>query len=210
MNTPATPTTVDLATWCDFTRGALADGRSLKAELERSAGSRQVVERFGRLLDLARGERMQVPDTARRVAKAVAALRPWSKSPHASSGLRRLSCTTTFDSRRERLSDTRDYQTSHQLLSLEAADFTVHLRLEPETNRHSQVVVGQLLRHRPELRPMSEVPVLVLSDRRVLSRSLTSRFGEFQATNLPLSSLDLCLLVGNDECIDLPLGNLPG
>ncbi len=80
------------------------------------------------------------------------------------------------------------------------------MRLEQETNPHSQVVVGQLLRHGPEPRPVPEVPVLMLSERRVVGRSLTTRFGEFQADGLPPGPLDLCLLVGPEECIDVPLG----
>jgi hypothetical protein len=208
-------TTFDLTDWCDYARGLAAPDavQAMDELLERSAGARKTVELFRRVSAVAQSDQAnEVPSYALRVAKAAAALR--SHAPRrsgASSALNFLPFSVTYDSLLQAApAGTRDLSSSHQrIASFEARDFVVHVRLEQETNPHSQVVVGQLLRHDPEPRPVPEIPVLVLSDKRVVGRSLTSRFGEFQADGLPPDPLDLCLLVGPEDCIDIPLGAFP-
>ena len=147
-----------------------------------------------------------VPAHAVLVAKAVAGLAPRVRS---TSSWRFLPVDLTFDSCLHAAAvGTRDLCSSHQrIVSYRAGEFSVHVRLEHETIPHSQILVGQLLRHAPELRPVTEVPVLVLAAGKVVGRSLTSRFGEFQADGLPPDSLVLCLLVEPERCIEVPLGS---
>jgi len=105
---------------------------------------------------------------------------------------------------------TRDLCPSHQrIVSYRAGEFSIHVRLEHETIPHSQILVGQLLRHAPEPCPVTGVPVLVLAGGKVVGRSLTSRFGEFQADRLPPDPLVLCLLVEPERRIEVSLGSLP-
>ena len=206
-------TTFDLTDWCDYARG-VADPETapaMREVLARSASARRSVELFRRVGAVARSDQAnEIPSYALRVVKAAASLQSSSRS-EASTALRFLPFKVTFDSLLQAVpAGTRDLSSSHQrIVSFQAADFSVHVRLEHETNPHAQVVVGQLLRHAPEPRPVPEVPVLVRSGGRVVGRSLTSRFGEFQADGLPPDPLELCLLVGDEDCIDIPLGTFP-
>lgn len=204
----------DLIQWCEYARGVVDPirARQLRRRLGRSPGARRSVELFERVSSVARRDReARLPAYAVRVVKAVAGLRRGDEREARSglSTLRFLPFTVVFDSQQIAPAGTRGSASPEQrITSYRAGQYRVHVRLEQETNPHGQVVVGQLLRHGPEPRPVSGVPVLVLADRRAVGRSLTTRFGEFQADGLPPGPLDLCLLVGPEECIELPLGAL--
>lgn len=217
MTMSSVNSTFDVRHWCDYARGAVEPGEmaQMDAALASSEAARRSVELFTRVDSFARSEReAEIPEYAVRVAKAVADLgRPssWEEEMRParppSSLLSFLPFKVTFDSRAAAQAGTRDFSSSdHRITSYRAREFSVHVKLEQETSPHSQVMVGQLLHHGPEPRPAPGVPVLVLSRGRVVGRSLTSRFGEFQAADLPPDALQLCLLVGAEECIDLPLG----
>ena len=201
MNTP------DTTQWCDYARG-LVEPRAaerMRAELARSESARRAMRCFGRLAQLARHDKaLQIPEHALRVAKAAGSLRR-----HDAERLTRQPFTVLFDNLCDAMvgAGTRDLQPSFQQTVFRSSDYTVEVRLEQGTNPRGQVVVGQLLQHQGEARPVAQVPVLVLSDGHVVGRDLTSRFGEFQAAGLPAEPLKLCLLVGQESCIDVPLGN---
>lgn len=215
MTTPNGKPTFDVSHWCDYARGVVDPGAVplMDAALAGSEAARKTVERFERVSSLGRADREnEIPDYAVRLVKAVGGLgRRSSRRETASAGppalLRFLSCDVTFDSLRTAQAGIRGLSASDQrITSYRAREFSVHVKIEQETSPHGQVVVGQLLRHGPEPRPAPGVPVLVMSRGRAVGRALTSRFGEFQAENLPPDSLELCLLVGPEECIDIPLG----
>lgn len=195
----------DMTHWCDLARGVVAPAaaRRIKAHLARSERARRQLGRFQRVAAVARTDAgLAIPEHALRVAKAAGSLRRPAT----------LRCRRPFRVLFDSLLNTvptvgtREICSSHQQLVFRADDYTVEVRVERETNPYSQVVVGQLLRHREETQPVPQVPVLVLSDGRVVGRDLTSRFGEFQAAGLPPEPLELCLLVGHETCIDIPLG----
>lgn len=202
-------TEIVMEKWCDFVRGLTEPETetTLSRELERSPSAQAAVERFHELLAVAQNDlENEVPAYAVRVAKAVAGLRPYVKESLWDRALRRLPFDVTFDSSLQAAAfGTRDLQPAHQQLSFRAADFTVDVRLEQETNPRGQVIVGQLLRRLETAEPVSEVPVVMLQGDQVVGRSLTTRFGEFQIADLPPEPLDLCLLVGDGECIEVPL-----
>lgn len=211
MTTSNTKSTFDVRHWCDYVRGVVEPEAlpRLEAALASSKAARKTVEFFGRVATLARTDQ-EVPGYAIRVAKAVAGLGRSRRETAPPALLRFLPCRLTFDSRQAAPAGTRDFSSSgRRFTSFRAQRFSVHVKIEQETSPHSQVMVGQLLHHGPESRPAPEVPVLVLSHGRVVGRSLTSRFGEFQAGDLPPEPLELCLLVGPEECIDIPLGAHP-
>jgi hypothetical protein len=205
----------EVSHWCDYARGVAEPGAVpfLEAALAESVATRKTVERFERVSSVGRADRAaEIPDSAMRLVKAVAGLgRRSSRRETAVAGpppsLSFLACRVTFDSLRAAQAGTRDLAASDQrITSYRAREFSVHVKLEQETSPHGQVLVGQLLRHGPRPRPAPGVPVLVMSRGRAVGRSVTSRFGEFQAENLPPDPLELCLLVGPEECIDIPLG----
>lgn len=205
-----TMTAFDLTQWCDYARGVAAPESvsAMRALLERSEPARKAVERFRRVAAVAGGDAAgRIPAQAVLVAKAVAGLAPRARSASSS---RFLPAELTFDSSLHAAGvGTRDLGSSHQrIASYRAGELSVHLRLEYETITHSQVLVGQLLRHAPELRPVAEVPVLVLAAGKVVGRSLTRRFGEFQADGLPPEPLELCLLVEPERWVEVSLGSL--
>ncbi len=201
MNTP------DPTQWCDYARG-LVEPRTaerMRAELLRSERARRAVRCFGRVAELARSDgALTIHEYAIRVAKAAGSLRRRDAER-----LERQPFKVLFDSFRDAVAatGTRDLQPTHQQIVFRSGEYVVDVRLEQETNPYGQVVVGQLLQHRGEARPVAQVPVLVLSDGRVVGRDLTSRFGEFQAAGLPAEPLKLCLLIGQEACIEVPLGD---
>lgn len=219
MTPSQTTTTFDSTHWCDYVRGTIEPDivRRLEEQLASSGSASRTVELFRRVVDLAEADRiLEVPDYAVRIAKAVGGLSRAAEPGQESSGVgyklasmfRFVPFRVTFDSLQATPAGTRAPSSPHQRnLSFEAADFSIHVKLEQETNPYSQVVVGQLLHHEPRLRPVPDAPVLVLSKSRVVARSLTSRYGEFQAVGLPPDPLNLCLLVGREDCIDIPLGD---
>lgn len=198
--------TQDTTQWCDYARGLreLSGGERVQAELASSERARRAVRHFERVAELARRDTaLAIPEYAVRVAKAAGSLRRRD--------IRRpvgRSFTVLFDSLRDAVfaTGTRDLQPSRHQRVFRSDDYVVDVRVEQETNPNGQVVIGQLLRHR-EAQPVPRVPVLVLSGGRVVGRDLTSRFGEFQAAGLPDEPLALCLLIGDESCIDIPLGD---
>lgn len=198
-------TTYDMTQWCDFSRGVLAPqlAESMRSKLARSDRAQHMVRRFERVAALAQQDStLGPPDYAVRIAKAAASVE------HAARRLARRPFTVLYDSFLQPVpaAGTRNLHPSHQQVVYRAQEYTVEVCLEKETNPHSQIVVGQVLRHLEEVRPVPQMPVLLLSDGRIVGRDLTSRFGEFQAAGLPPEPLQLCLLIGEETCIDVPLG----
>ncbi len=202
----------DIAQWCDFIRG-LADPaieQEMRACLESGAPqARRQVELLGLVASVGRTDlAMAIPEYAVRGAKAIGSLRrPHQVPTFADTILRYLPFSITFDSQHQPAPvGTRDIQSANRQLIFRAEDFTVDVQLEHETDPSSTVVVGQLLRCGDAPRPVPEIPVFVVSGDQLVGRSLTGRFGEFQAEGLPRDELDLCLIVGQKECLKLPLG----
>lgn len=203
----------DISELCDFARGIgnAETERRVERHLERSPRTRRRVEMLRRVADVAgRDRELEIPPHALRMVRAIGSLRRPETTAAASPldrVLRRLMPEVVFDSLlAPAAAGSRDIQSHERQILFRADDYTVDVRLEHEADPPSTVVIGQLLRRVGELHPVAKVPVLVLSDGRIVGRSLTSRFGEFQAEGLPLEPLNLCLLVENEECIEIPLG----
>jgi len=199
--------TQDTTQWCDYARGLmkLSSAERMQAELASSERVRRTVRHFQRVAELARSDTaLAIPEYAVRVAKAAGSLRR-----HDSERLARRPFSVLFDSLRDAVVATgiRDLQPFRHQTVFRSDDYIVDVRVEQETNPNGQVVVGQLLRHQEKAQPVPRIPVLVLSGGRVVGRDLTSRFGEFQAAGLPDEPLELCLLIGDESCIDIPLGD---
>jgi hypothetical protein len=202
----------DITEWCDFVRG-LVDSDRARAMSETLASAprrtRRRVEALRRVAEVGRADaELEIPAHALRGAKAIGSLwRPASaEEPEGARGglLKYLPFTVAFDSFHQPAAvGTRDLQASDRQMIFDAASYRVDVRMEHETNPPSTVLVGELLRG---ARPVPRVPVMVLAGDRVVGRSLTGRFGEFQAEGLPADPLRLCLLLDDEECIDLPLG----
>jgi len=202
----------DITQWCDFVRGVTdpATEQAMRDHLESGASqARRQVELLRRVASVGRHDlALAIPDYAVRGAKAIGSLRRQHQVPTLTDAiLRYLPFSITFDSQHQPAPvGTRDIQSANRQLIFKAEDFTVDVQLEHESDPPTTVVVGQLLRCRGTTRPVPEVPVFVVSGDRIVGRSLTGRFGEFQAEGLPRDALDLCLVVAETKCLKLPLG----
>ena len=213
---------LDITDWCDYVRGVAEPERmeAMVSMIEAGEAPSQLIDRLSLVAEVGHlDSTVEVPEHAVRVAKAAGSLRRPRAVDEAESGffspgrlLRFLSFSITFDSLEQpAVAGTRNLQVADRQLSFEAEDFKVDLRLEHDTEPNSTVVVGQLLHRGGEegsstTTPVVDVPVLAVEEGRIVGRSLTGRFGEFQAEGLPNKSLSLCLLVGPNECLELPVG----
>lgn len=203
--------------WSDYVRG-LADP-SLEAAIEEqlATGNRRLEREAALWRRLAavghRDRERQVPEHAVRVAKAIGSLRRGDEEVPAASWWRRLAFTVAFDSLGQPApAGVRSLETCGRHLVFEAERFTVDVRLERRAaadagpDRGTGVAVdGQILRCRDDEQPVPRTPVLVLSGGDIVSSTLASPEGEFHARGLPEETLNLCLLVGREECIEVPL-----
>ena len=203
---------LDIIKWCDFVRGVLDPETEARMRDQLKAGSsktRKMVLLLNRVAAVGQSDaEMAIPEYALRSVKAIGSLqRPRVKEAPKTPLLRFLPFEIIFDSLGlPAPAGARFVQASHRQLTFKAEDFTVDVRLEHENGPNGTVIVGQLLLQADEAQPVSGIPVLVLSDDQIVGRSLTSRFGEFQAEGLPRAPLSLSLLVSDEECIDVPLG----
>lgn len=201
----------NITQWSDFVRDlAQADTAEemRSALLEGKAQDRRTVELLSQVAEVGRlDHELEIPPYALRGAKAIGCLGRLEQPAAATQGLLRfLPFELTFDSLLQPAAmGTRNLHASDRQLVFEASGYTVEVRMEQETDPASTVLVGELLRNQQGLQPVPHVPVLVKSGSRIVARSNTGRFGEFQAEGLPTEHLSLALMVGEQECIQLPL-----
>ncbi len=203
---------LDIIQWCDFVRGVLDPETDARMREQLNAGTakiRKMVLLLNRVAAVGQSDAaMAIPEYALRSVKAMGSLqRPRAAAASEKSLLRFLPFEIIFDSLGlPAPAGARFVQASHRQLTFKAEDFTVDVRLEHENGPNGTVIVGQLLLQADEAEPVSGIPVLVVSNDQIVGRSVTSRFGEFQAEGLPREPLSLSLLVSDEECIDVPLG----
>ncbi len=227
-------TRVDLADWCDLVRGVIAPAREQQLQKLLEVGdpeSQRTFKIWQQVAVLARQDQMlEIPPQAEWGAKAIAALRrpaearpaearPAKARPakssteglfeHLGSWWRRLPVTTVFDSLLEPApAGTRDLHSPYRQLLFESPEYTVDVRWEHETDQQHGVLIGQVLRRSSPPQAATQLPIYVLGDE-ILARAQTNRFGEFLADNLPKRPLRLCVIVGERDCLELPLDPAP-
>jgi hypothetical protein len=109
-----------------------------------------------------------------------------------------------FDSlRQSALVGVRDMGMSHRQVSLQSEDYCLDVRWDNDARVEGGSIVGQLISSDAE--PVCDVPVMLVAGGRVVDRSTTSEFGEFQAEGLPSEALEVYVLVGEDSCISVVL-----
>jgi hypothetical protein len=200
----------NITQWSDFVRD-LAPADTVEKMQNALEGQRQnlrTVELLRQVAEVGRlDHELEIPHYALRGAKAIGSLhRPEQAGGEVQNLLRYLPFEIIFDSLLQPAAmGTRNLHASDRQFVFEAADYTVEVRIEQEADPISAVLVGELLRNHQGLEPVPHVPVLVTSGSRIVARSNTGRFGEFQAEGLPTEHLSLALMVGEHECIQLPL-----
>lgn len=200
----------DIGQWCDFVRGLLDEETEtrMQQQLEVSAGERRRVLALRQVLDVAEHDSRHAPPVwAVRSAKALGSLRRSDES-HSESMWQRLVMALSFDSLASpALVGTRDAQAQDRQLIYTSEGFRVDLRIEPEADFQSTVLVGQLVKTDGELTPVADVPVLAVKQGQVVAQTKSGRFGEFQSEGLPASGVGLWLLLDEDLCLEIELGH---
>ncbi len=195
--------------WCDFVRG-VGDAKEESAMREHLASdpkAQRTVELLCRVRSVAEADdAFPIPDYALRIVKAAASVSRRPDEVPAASAWSFLPFRVAFDSfRAPALAGPRDLHASYRQVQFQTDEYSLDVRLEHSPGPEGTAVIGQILKLGDEPAPMAEIPVLVASEGRVVERSLTSRFGEFHAEDLPKSALRLYALVGEDSCIAVPL-----
>ncbi len=202
----------DITEWSDYVRGVLdPETEELMREhlASESMPALNMVAALRRVAAVGRGDAEHpVPEHAVRVAKAIGSIRrPSDSVARATSILRRLAFVITSDNLHQAArAGARDMQSSHRHLVFESDGYNVDVRWEYEVEPHGTVVVGQILSRDGDTLPVCDVPILLVSGERLVGRTLTGEFGEFQTDGLPREPMTLFLLVGQEECLELPLG----
>lgn len=188
----------DITEWADYARNLVApeQGREMRGHVD-SGCSR--CEKLQTLLTklagvCARESALEIPRHAERSVKALASLGKETRR----SAFQRLLATLTYDSANDPqpVGVRGTHQISRQVL-FHAGDYSVDLRFEHEKGSSSMVLVGQIANQKLPDEVMSNLPVILLTGKRELSRSISNSFGEFQMEYIPHT--DLRLLVPLDE-----------
>jgi hypothetical protein len=196
--------------WLDLVHGLVPDKERATMEQHLSSGCAMcngVVSRLRKLVVATSADAgYVVPDYAVRSARAFFAL----QQPQKLLTLPRLVAKLVFDSLREpALAGVRSQHRITRQAMYEAGDYCVDLRMERERGSASVVLVGQIAnRSRPEQR-VARFPILLMSGKEVLGRTVSNSSGEFQIEYQPRKSLRLRVPVpeaGNQ--IEVPLKEL--
>lgn len=189
----------DIEQWTDFVRG-IGDSSALSAMQEHLRDGCEdcsaVVRRLGAVVSVAKEDAASTPPAHLvRFARAAFVLH----RPEGALTLPDLVCRLVFNSRSSSLvPGTRGpaEAVSRQML-YEAGDFSVHLRFEQPAGTPRVSLVGQVANRRIPDPPMAHVPVLLTRGRRVVARSLSNEFGEFQVEYEPAKGLELQILLAD-------------
>jgi hypothetical protein len=202
---------VDIGHWADLVRGLACEKK--RAEMERHLASgchkcRRTVQILREAAALASADAgYEVPPYAVHSAKAIFAL----QRPEEVRLLPRIIGRLVYDSFKEPLPAgfrARHRLTRHALY--EAADYLLDLRLEYQPGTTKVNLVGQIAHQKQPDRPTMNLPVYLLSGRKIVAQTLSNAFGEFQIEYEPEKHIRLYLQPHPvlRKNIEIPLGTL--
>jgi hypothetical protein len=194
--------------WADFARDEGAAEQRARMQHHLDEGCRRC------------SRRLAVWSTVRRLASREAAYRPPDGAVRLVRGqyalerprsdLRRASLAAlVFDSFRAPLPvGVRSAGTSTRQLLYRSGGRLVKLRVDRDRDSERMSLVGQVVDERNPYRELQNLPVLVQSGRKTVSRTLTNRLGEFEVEFEPARSLRLSVGIPGPKAITLrlPLG----
>ncbi len=177
--------------WLDFVRGLNNEAARTPMQQHLSCCKKcgRVVETLRKLTSAASADAAyQVPDYAVRSARAVYALH----RPESIQILPRLMAKLVFDSfRNPVLVGVRSQHRITRQAVYEAGDYCVDLQIEREYGAPSVVLQGQIANRAQPSRQLGNIPIVLMSGKQVLGRTLSNRLGEFQIEYQPKESLRL-------------------
>jgi hypothetical protein len=196
--------------WLDFVHGLAGAREAMAMEQHLSHGCkkcRAMVRGLRRFVAGAAADaRYQIPDWAVRLACDI--FEP--QRPEKVLLLPRLLAKLVFDSFREpALGGVRSQEDSMHRAMYQAGDYCVDLRMEHERGADAVVLVGQIANRTQPERRVSGVPVILMSGKQVVGRTVSNDSGEFQIECQAKKLLRLCVpLRQAGKRIEVPLRNL--
>src|SRR5713101_2619770 len=170
----------ELAEWTDFVRGLVEKSARLPMEHHLASGCRKcrhTADLLRKLVTAARNDsQVQVPDYALRCARAIFLL----QQPEKVQILPRIPARLLYDSFREPLpAGVRTQQRLSRQALYQAGDYSLDLRLENERGSPRVALVGQIKNRKEPSKHLGDVPVLLVSGRKLLARTMSNSLGEF-------------------------------
>lgn len=200
----------DHAKWVDFVRGLIAGSERQAMQAHLDSGCRRchpVVRRLRTLAEVASGDsKWDAPEGVVQTAKALFAL----QRPEEVHILPRVLARLVYDSFREPLPAgvRMQHRLSRQAL-YEAGQYSVDVRLEHEKGSRRVTLLGQIGDRQRPGRSLADVPVWLVSGKKVVARALSNAFGEFQMDYEPGRHLRLYVPVEQrGKHIEVRLGGL--
>lgn len=201
----------DITEWADYARDLVSGEQKeqmtahLRSGCSKCEKLNELLSRFAQVCQRESG--YEIPRHVEQSVKAFAAL---GKEPRRSA-LERLWASLVFDSRNDPLpvGVRGTHQISRHVL-YQAGDFSVDLRFEHEKGSASMVLVGQIANQTAPEDPLANLPVILLSGDREVSRSISNHFGEFQMEYVPESDLRLLVpMESRGQELEVVLGHEP-
>jgi hypothetical protein len=196
--------------WADLVRNLVEEKQQAAMEAHISAGCakcRRTMEFMKQLADVAGAEEAyQPPDYAVHNAKSVYVL----QEPEKVCILPRIVGRLVYDSFREPMPAgvrARHGLARHALY--EAGDYSVDLRLEYGQGTSKVTLVGQIADRENPGKPMADLPVFLVSGKKIVARAFSNEFGEFQAQYQPRRRLRLYVHSSRDAGTRIDVA-LPG
>jgi len=195
--------------WLDFVHGLAGAREAMTMEQHLSHGCKKcnaMVHGLRRFVAAATADaRYQIPDWKVRLACDI-----FERQRPEKLLLPRLVAKLVFDSFREpALRGVRSQEDSMHRAMYEAKDYCVDLRMEHERGADAVVLVGQIANHTQPERRVSGVPVILMSGKEVVGRTVSNDSGEFQMQCHAKKPLRLCVpLRQAGKRIEVPLRNL--
>jgi ribosomal protein S14 len=201
----------DVTEWADFVRDAVSPERQerMLAHLQRGCSKceriKGVLQKFAVICK--REAAYEVPRFTEQQVKALMGL---AKAPRPSA-FQRIWANLVYDS----VNDPQPvgvrgtHQINRQVL-FHAGDYSVDLRFEHEKGSASMVLVGQIANQKTPDEMLANLPVILVSGERELTRSISNTFGEFQLEYVPESDLRLLVpLEARGQELEVQLGRTP-
>ena len=194
----------DIADWTDYARDLIEDDRRGEMNNHLASGCARcgrTLSALERVVVLARNDLQQSPaEHAMRSVKALSAIHLPERAPKLVS----LALQLAFDSFLEPApAGTRGIELSSRHLVYYAQNYALDLRLEYEAETEILQLGGEILDRK--FGPVSDVPTFLIADDQVVSRSTSGDLGEFNMACDSEGSIRLCLVMNDDECIDVSL-----
>jgi len=194
----------DFAQWTDFVRLLPLEGESRKAEAHLSSckSCQRTVAFLRRLASTAAADaRVTVPRDVEHAAKSLFLL----QRPERIGLLRRLTAALVYSTQLEPApAGLRSVGSLTEQALYTSGDYALDLRLDQSPSGPHVLLIGQIAHRQHPGQHLGGAPVVVLSGRKVVAQTQSSRFGEFQVEYEPGGRLRLCVAVAEGR-IEVPL-----